>query len=264
MSADLYANYETVQCQVAWRWLPPRCGRILEIGCSSGYFTHKLLERAEEVHGIDINGEHIEHARRLYPAAHFHCSDCEALPYDDESFDVVVMLEVYEHVADRKRLIDEIDRVLKPGGCLILSTPHRGMFSFLDSFNLKTRLMRGFPRVADFCMRRLQRYRSTQYTDNLTWHPHFSLAEVRESLGERFAIERVHRGGLFVFPVAAILRSLAVRMVRSRLLFDTCVRIMNLDGAIPYGPLAYNLQVLARRTAQAPTRAERPQLIAAR
>jgi ubiquinone/menaquinone biosynthesis C-methylase UbiE len=247
MSADLYADYDTIQCQVARRWLPPRTGKILEIGCSAGYFTHKLQGRADEVYGIDINREHIEQARQKYPDIHFHCADCETLPYDDATFDVVVMLEVYEHVADRQQLVGEIARVLRPGGMLILSTPHRGMFSFLDSFHLKLRLMRSFPRASDFLTRRVQRYQSTQYTDNLSWHPHFSLAEVQQSLGDDFIIEKVHRGGLLIFPTFAILRSLTVRMVKNRALFNALVGVMNLDGAIPYGPLAYNLQILARK-----------------
>ena len=77
---------------------------------------------------------------------------------------------------------------------------------------------------------------------------------MQQSLGTDFTIEKVHRGGLLIFPTFAILRSLTVRMVKSRALFNALVGVMNLDGAIPYGPLAYNLQILARRNGALPSR----------
>ena len=61
----------------------------------------------------------------------------ERLSFDDASFDRVMILDVIEHIADQKSILDELRRVLKPTGRLILSVPGKHLFSFLDRGNWK-------------------------------------------------------------------------------------------------------------------------------
>ncbi len=59
------------------------------------------------------------------------------LEFDDNTFDVVTILGVIEHVYDQKKLLDELFRVLKPGGTIIALVPGKNLFSFLDLGNWK-------------------------------------------------------------------------------------------------------------------------------
>jgi SAM-dependent methyltransferase len=107
----------------------PRRGRLLEIGCSMGFLLAKFREDGWEVEGIEPNrgfcefiGEH--HGIKASPAI-LEESDVPA-----NSFDVVVMLHVIEHVPDPLGTLEGICRVLKPGGTLILETPRYDSLMF--------------------------------------------------------------------------------------------------------------------------------------
>ncbi len=105
---------------------------ILDIACGSGYGTY-LLSRAKqvEVWGGDIDKTTIQNARDDYERMsagkiHFQLINAEAgLPFEDNFFDKVVSFETIEHLENYKKFIKEIERILKPGGKLILSTPNR-------------------------------------------------------------------------------------------------------------------------------------------
>src|SRR3989442_6449776 len=134
----------TGQAHLAAAWLPST-QRLLEIGCSTGYLTSRFLGRARRTFGLDINLKALRSAKRRHPTVPLVCSDVEHLPFADGSFDVVVMLEVIEHVGSDLAAIAEIRRILRVGGTLILSTPHAGTFAFLDPYNLKRAIYRRLP-----------------------------------------------------------------------------------------------------------------------
>lgn len=95
---------------------------MLEIGCSAGYGTQLLAQYAREVTAVDIDAEAIEHAASSSNIT-FLLVDGRELPFPDKFFDAVVSFEVIEHVKDPHRFLQEIKRVIKPGGIVILSTP---------------------------------------------------------------------------------------------------------------------------------------------
>ena len=109
----------------------PDVRRVLDVGCNHGsvealfqvQFPDKLSETAIE--GIDISAEAIEHAKRLnLTNCNFQSYDGDTLPFPSDSFDAVVMIEVIEHVVDKERLFREVNRVLRPGGKLLVTTPN--------------------------------------------------------------------------------------------------------------------------------------------
>jgi SAM-dependent methyltransferase len=105
---------------------------VLDAGCGCGYGSHHLATAgAEQVVGVDVSPEAIEYARSHYDVRNldFRVADVTALAFSDEAFDVVVCLEVFEHVADQQRLLAEVHRVLKPGGRFVVSTPNGQLFS---------------------------------------------------------------------------------------------------------------------------------------
>jgi len=112
----------------AWalEWLEPVSGaRILDAACGAGFGSHAISEYVEWVVGVDVSVSAIVEAADRYRRSNlsFAAMDCSTLGFRDERFDAVLSFETIEHVADDHRYVDEIARVLRPGGRLVLSTP---------------------------------------------------------------------------------------------------------------------------------------------
>lgn len=103
----------------------PRVGRVLVDGCGVGMYVHALLPYADEVHGIDIEAEHLELAATNFPDGNYALGAAEELPYPANSFDLVLSHEVLEHVVDDAQSAREIARVLRPGGRAVIFVPNR-------------------------------------------------------------------------------------------------------------------------------------------
>jgi ubiquinone/menaquinone biosynthesis C-methylase UbiE len=102
-------------------WLaPPQGVRWLDVGCGTGAFTQLLLESCAPlaVAGIDPAADQIEYARQRLPArlVDLHVADAQAIPFPDDTFDVVASGLVLNFVPDRARALSEMRRVCRPGG----------------------------------------------------------------------------------------------------------------------------------------------------
>lgn len=105
--------------------------RLLDLGCLDGSFTLTVANNIPgcEVVGVDLTKDGIEIARtralaKMLPAEYIQGkieTVLQTLP--DYSFDVVTFFEVIEHVEDVQKVLRLIDRVLKPGGSVLVSTP---------------------------------------------------------------------------------------------------------------------------------------------
>jgi len=103
--------------------------RVADLGCGPGLLALDMARQVGpggEVHCIDASDSMLTLAKgRLadLPHVHVHEGDVTSLPYTDESLDVVVSTQVYEYVTDLDRALEELRRVLKPGGrAMILDT----------------------------------------------------------------------------------------------------------------------------------------------
>jgi len=103
---------------------------ILDAGCGSGYGTAELAGTAS-VTGMDIAAEAVGHARLRYggEGVRFVQAGCEALPFASAIFDLVTAFEVIEHLDRWQDLLAEANRVLKPSGVLLVSTPNRDYYA---------------------------------------------------------------------------------------------------------------------------------------
>ena len=107
----------------------PRGVRLLEVGCGRGVALPPLarLCSPSRLVGLDLDGELLREARatiaRERIAAELVLGDVRHLPFDDESFDVVVDFGTCYHVAQPERALAEIARVLAPGGLFVHETP---------------------------------------------------------------------------------------------------------------------------------------------
>ena len=99
-------------------------GRILDDGCGVGLYLQRLAVSARLAIGVEYDADRARQAGRLrLPVA---CAAGEQLPFPSDCFDLVLSHEVLEHVADDRRALEEIARVLVPGGRLVLFVPNRG------------------------------------------------------------------------------------------------------------------------------------------
>lgn len=97
--------------------------RILDLGCGMGMYVSRLRQFSDDVHGVDVDPDKIAKASAWLP--NLHVSPAEHLPFDDRSFDMVLLNEVIEHVDDDRQAIREAYRILRPGGHIVVYAPNR-------------------------------------------------------------------------------------------------------------------------------------------
>jgi ubiquinone/menaquinone biosynthesis C-methylase UbiE len=121
------------------RAIEGQSGKLLEIGCGAGRYTRAFRRYRPdlEIYGCDISQVALEEAGAADPARsiEYTLGDALNLPYEDGSFDIVVLFDVFEHVTDVGRAADEVARVLKRGGVFHCFVPCEGnkrtLFSLL-------------------------------------------------------------------------------------------------------------------------------------
>jgi ubiquinone/menaquinone biosynthesis C-methylase UbiE len=105
--------------------------RVLDIATGPGYVAARAAERGAEPVGVDFSPEMLELAARLHPGIEFREADANALPFADESFDVVVANFLMPHLSDLPGAVGEAARVTRPGGRVAMTTwdsPERTRF----------------------------------------------------------------------------------------------------------------------------------------
>ena len=125
-----------------------RQATALDIGCSSGIVTAALAPRVASLTGVDVDRGALALAKHNEGADHvgFAAATGGALPFADGVFDVVVCNQVYQYVADVPRLLAEIGRVLRTGGCCYFSA--RNLWGILAKENRLPFLNAFAPRLA--------------------------------------------------------------------------------------------------------------------
>jgi SAM-dependent methyltransferase len=130
MVRNLAAQAEAIWPQerpIFARHPPPRS--VLDVGCGTGEITARLGELFPEASltGIDLEESHLERARDRYPRARFEKGDALALHFGDGQFDLAVCRHLLQAVPDPRRVVQEMVRVLRPGGRLHLIAEDYGM-----------------------------------------------------------------------------------------------------------------------------------------
>lgn len=104
---------------------------VLDIAAGEGYGAALLAQTARSVVGVEISPDAVEHARSTYvrPNLRYEVGDARVIPLADASIDVVVSFETIEHFFEHEQFIAEVRRILRPDGCLIISSPERDIYS---------------------------------------------------------------------------------------------------------------------------------------
>src|SRR5438105_9959574 len=100
-----------------------RAKRILDIGCGLGMYVSQFRQFSDDVYGVDIDPHKIRRASEWL--SNLRVAPAEELPFESESFDVILLNEVIEHVDDDRQTIREAYRVLAPGGHIVVYAPNR-------------------------------------------------------------------------------------------------------------------------------------------
>ena len=97
--------------------------RCLDVGCGGGYFTYELYRRGADVIGIDYSKYAIEFAKTRFPNIDFRIISAYDLDVlSPESFDLVTMIDVIEHISDQHKVLSKIHKILRQKGRLVIST----------------------------------------------------------------------------------------------------------------------------------------------
>jgi len=124
--------------------------RVLDLGCAGGFMAEALARRGAAVTGIDPAAGAVAAARRHAGASglavRYAAGVGEALPYRTGAFDVVVCVDVLEHVGDLEAVLDEVSRVLAPGGLFLFDTINRTPAAALGVVTIGERVLGLLPR----------------------------------------------------------------------------------------------------------------------
>ncbi len=123
--AQSYLSAAPLQQQVAWQLaaaLPAQVPVILDLGCGPGWLHPILTKHCAKLWAADLSAAMLAQARQQGCAERFWQADASALPIDNQSVDLVFSSLMLQWCADPAAVIDEIVRILTPGGQVLLST----------------------------------------------------------------------------------------------------------------------------------------------
>lgn len=108
------------------KYFTPPQGRLLDLGCGAGRTTHELDERGFDVVGVDVSDAMVRAATDLYPDLEVEVADAAALPFEDDRFEYALFsaygLDYLHPESRRLEALEEVHRVLKPGGIFAFNT----------------------------------------------------------------------------------------------------------------------------------------------
>jgi SAM-dependent methyltransferase len=110
---------------------------VLDLGCGNGWMSSGLGCISSTL--LDISAVNCRHARQLSTLHKVVQADAQEIPFRDCSFDVVICTDLFEHVPSTTPLVEEIHRILRPGGILLFSCPFGQDLSYYDSVQYERR-----------------------------------------------------------------------------------------------------------------------------
>lgn len=186
--------------------------KVLDYGSYNGNLLKELAnsDLLENGVGVDLNKEVVETFQNTLPEniTLVHIEKNNSIPYPDNFFDCITLIGVLEHIHRQDLILSELNRILKPGGLLLVSVPGKHFFSFLDFGNWKFI----FPRVHKIyiILRFGKKFYNERYVDcknglfgdievEKKWHEHFELKRLSALLSDFGFITKESDGFGFFF-----------------------------------------------------------------
>ncbi|MGH2530695.1 MAG: methyltransferase domain-containing protein [Thermomicrobiales bacterium] len=205
---------------------------------TDGDDAHRLVRRVMNRHGTAMRTRPL----LCHTARGDVWANAWALPFLCSSFAEVRCFDLLENVRDDEALVDELARVLAPGGRLLLRVPATGPVAGLDPYNLYRYLVD----VTD-------RGRRASEIDEIGWRRHYSLDEIERLLGaDRFRVAHWATEGIGLEQLATFGGMVLFRWLRSteeryERVASLAGRIGQVEAALPTGRYGYSLTVEAVR-----------------
>jgi 2-polyprenyl-3-methyl-5-hydroxy-6-metoxy-1,4-benzoquinol methylase len=121
----LYLKTYQKRLALVQRWLVPNA-RVLDVGCAAGYFLRVVQPLGHDVHGVELSPAIAKEAIAALGSDRIHVGTLDdaaaAMDYRPQSFDLVTLWDVIEHIPDPQAVLRKIRELVKPGGRLLLET----------------------------------------------------------------------------------------------------------------------------------------------
>ena len=182
---------------------------VLDIACGEGYGSNLMSVNASFVYSVDIDEETIESAKLKYKKNNieFLTGSTSSIPIKDNSIDVVVSFETIEHHDKHNEMLEEIKRVLKPNGLLIISTPDKLYYSdnrkYNNEFHIKELYKKEFKELVCKNFKNIQLLTQTYFNGNSILAEDKIESEVQFFLGEYLKIEKSTIDPLYLVAIAS-------------------------------------------------------------
>ncbi len=160
-------------------FIPSQNHRVLVLGVGGGLLCHKLATLGFEVRGVDISPDCCHHVQQTYGVNVIQHDLENGLPFEDNSFDAVIIADVLEHIQKDKELAAEIYRCLAKGGRLLLTVPaYQHLWSYWDELLAHFRRyrregLRSLITNAGFKIRKISYFNVLIYPAALVWRKCF-------------------------------------------------------------------------------------------
>ncbi len=156
----------TVEILNVFKFLKHRAEKILDVGYGDGQITNSLHRKGYNIIGLDNSKGNYEQARSLFPECDFRLYDGLNMPFEENSFDTVILNDVLEHIPYNfmDALIERIKYVLEPNGIIYISVTNR-----LDLIEPHTRIpfITWFPKIFWEHIERIFKSRSNYRITNI-------------------------------------------------------------------------------------------------
>lgn len=104
--------------------------RVLDIGSGRGWFSLYAAEQGAEVTAMDLSEENLARIKAITPSVNTLYGDACDIPLTDEQFDLIVALEVLEHLVEPKTAVANWTRLLKPHGRMVITVPYQEVIRY--------------------------------------------------------------------------------------------------------------------------------------
>lgn len=168
-------------------YLPDTSGKAcLDIGADNGVLSYLLRDRGGHWHSADLDASIVEGITKMV-GERVYRFDGGRTPFPDDNFDLVVIIDFLEHIEGDRFFIEELGRVIKPGGRIIINVPHHRPRAWIRRLRLKVGL-----------------------TDEKHGHvrPGYTLESMVELLDGQFDVERSHSYSRFFVELFDLMTSL--------------------------------------------------------